>query len=299
MLNLDAPRDRDVHTIADFAEILCLVTQDRVCSRETISDQIRDVGGSKISDHELDDCFNHIAWRVEAFGGSYPFSLDAGRRTISAPEVLPEEHKLYVLILLCANLPFIDRGYMDGSLPDAFERVSLITLRSIFPVAAQVKAFGKKETEYKGAKWDRINQLAKDIGGVGLCDEKTFRVRDSGDGGIDLVAWLSLDEYERRNIPSALAQCACSRSDWPRKQSEISHGRLRYIHVAHPWMQLIFIPHSFRDNGGAWAVEGEVGDTLIFDRLRIVKNIKFEDDWRNIDPPAILENFLEKRLDLV
>lgn len=299
MLNLDAPRDRDVHTIADFAEILCLVTQDRVCSGETISDQIRDVGGSKISAQELDDCFNHIAWRVEAFGGSYPFSLDIGRRTISAPETLPEEHKLYVLILLCANLPFFDRQYINGSLTDAFERGSLVTLRSVFPVAAKVKAFGKNETEYRGAKWERINQLAKDIGAVGLCNEETFRARDSGDGGIDLVAWLSLDEYECRNIPSALAQCACSRLEWSRKQSEISHGRLRYIHATHPWMQLIFIPHSFRDNRGTWAVEGEVGDTLIFDRLRIVKNISFEDDWRNIDPPEILANFLEERLDLV
>ncbi|AVK20900.1 hypothetical protein CSB90_0555 [Pseudomonas aeruginosa] len=38
---------------------------------------------------------------------------------------------------------------------------------------------------------------------------------------------------------------------------------------------------------------------MIFDRLRIVKNISFEDDWRNIDPPEILANFLEERLDLV
>ena len=300
MLVLDRPRDTDIHTLADFAELLCLLTIDRVCSRETISDQIHDMADKKLKPHELDDCFNQIAWRVEAFGDKYPFTLDEGRRILSAPEVLPDSKKPYVLLLLCANLPFFDRDRLDGSLTDAFERFSLLAMRSIFPVGANIRAFGKNETDYVGQKWERINTLAQDIGARGVCTPATFRQRDVGDGGIDLVGWLTLDPYEGRNIPSALGQCACSRSDWPKKQSDIGRDRLAYhIVPTHPWMQMIFIPHSFRDNNGVWAFDGEIGSSLVFDRLRIASSFNFDKDWAAVEPPPILAEFLDKRLDLV
>lgn len=304
MLTLDSQRDADIHTLADFVELLCLITLDRSVSRESVVDHVRDSGRGdgdyKVwSDSTLDDCFSHIEWRKEAFGASYPFSLSAGKTVVSGEADLTINHKFYVFLLLCANLPFFPKNTWNV-LTDPFERVSYFAMRALFPESAQVVAFGKNVSDYTGPKWERINKLAADMGAYGVCDDATFRARDSGDGGIDLAAWLSLDDYERKNIPSALGQCACSRSGWSSKQSEISGDRLNeMIRPSHPWMQMIFIPHCFRDNFGRWAVRGELSRTIIIDRLRVVNNVSPEESWDQIAPPPLLEDFLSYTLDLV
>lgn len=298
MVVLDRPRDSDVHTLCDFAEMLCLLTPDRICSREGLHDHIHDEGEGRVSEAELEDCFTNLQWRQIAFGTSYPFAMATNARSFSAPEQLSDQQRLYCFLLLCSGLPFTDRPY--NGLTDAFERVSLMALRAAWAAGSNVRPFGKNETEYAGAKWERINTLGSEIGGEGRCNEQTFRARDSGDGGIDLVAWLPLDDHERRNIPSALAQCACSRGDWSAKQSEISYNRLgNLIAPTHPWLQALFIPHCFRDSTGRWAVPGDVGQTVLFDRLRIVKQIGANVGWVSINPPESLESFLAQRLALV
>lgn len=298
MLRIDKPRDSDTHTIADFAELLCLVTVDRVCTRETIVDQARDVGECAVTDVVLDDCFSQLAWRVSAYGPHYPFQLDARGRVLSASATLSEPQRLYALLLLCANLPFVTNR--DGTLTATFERIALLVLKASWPANGAARAFGKSETEYTGAKWERMNKLAEDIGGEGLCHATTFRARDTGDGGIDLVAWLDLDTHEKRNIPSALAQCACSRENWTAKQTEISEDRIKNsIHSTHRWNQMMFIPQSFRDSRGKWAVPGEVGQVILFDRLRILRQLGEVIDWGHIAPPAIFNSILEERLELV
>lgn len=259
---------------------------------------MHDVGDTRITDVELDDCFNQIDWRSSAFGDSYPFATDANGRTFSCPEDLNPEQKLYVLLLLSSNLPFLE--IVTNPLTEAFERISFLTLTHTSPSRASVRPFGKNETDYVGPKWQRLNTLAEQIGGHGRCNEGTFRTRDSGDGGIDLASWLTLDTYESRNIPSSLAQCACSREAWSSKQTEISHARLGgQIQPTHLWSQILFIPHCFRDNVGNWAFDGEVGLTIIYDRLRILKILENDIDWNYISPPQALHDFLETRLDLV
>ena len=298
MIALDAPRDRDSHTVADFAEMLCLLNLDRVCTRELIRDRMRDVGDTKIEDNELEDAFSQLAWRVSAFEDSYPFVLQRGRALV-APQQLTDWQKLYVLLLMCANLPFLRD--QTTSLTAAFERVSLSALRAIWPAGGVVRPFGKTETVYTGSKWERLNRLASDIGAYGACTEQHFRKADSGDGGIDLMAALPLDPHERRNIPSLLGQCACSRDQWVAKQNEISVGRLssHQIHPTHPWLQALMIPHSFRDSHGSWAVLGDIGQTILFDRLRILRPLGPNVDWDRIGRPPELTTFLQSSLPMV
>lgn len=298
MVTIDKPRDKDVHTLSDFAEMLCLLTPDRVCSRDSIQDHVRDAGDARVSDEDLDDCFTNLQWRQLAFGADYPFTLAADGRTFQAPEDLPERQRLYALLLLCSGLPYTPPPY--NPLTDAFERVALAALKSVWPAGGVIRAFGKNETEYTGPKWHRLNTLAADIGGEGRCNEHTFRDRDQGDGGIDLVAWVELDEHERWNIPSALAQCACSRENWSAKQTEISADRLgNEIHATHRWMQILFIPQCFRDSRGRWAVPGDIGQMVLFDRLRIVKQFHGNVDWAVINAPPLFATFLAQRHELV
>ncbi|GAA5007723.1 hypothetical protein FNZ56_03925 [Pseudoluteimonas lycopersici] len=297
MVDLDRPRDRDSHTLADYAELLCLLSADRICSRESIRDRIRDVGDVRIEDNELEDCFSQLEWRAMAYSEAYPFVVPEGR-TLRAPDDLSNWQRLYVLLLLCANLPFIRSEIL--ALTSVFERISLLAIKAIWPLKGVVRPFGKNLTDYTGQKWSRINQLAIDIGGRGACTEHTFRGRDTGDGGIDLMAALPLDDHERRNIPALLGQCACSRDQWVSKQTEISGDRLgNQIHASHPWMQALMIPQSFRDNLGKWAVEGDLGRTILFDRLRIVIPLGPDVDWATIQAPDYLQEFLIERLPLV
>jgi len=305
MLKLDYPRDGDIHTLADFIELLCLVTTDRFCSRDYVADYIADQsadGGKekRLGDGVLDDAFMQLAWRAAAFGEHYPFSLDKHGRVLTGNAKLTKHQNLYAFLLLCASLPFILGRRERNELTDAFERASVQVLRRFWPAKATVRRFGKNQTEYVGAKWERLTALSRDIGGQAMLPADSYRARDSGDGGIDLVAWLDLDCHEKQNIPSALGQCACSREDWPNKQYEISVGRLStHLRPSHPWMQLIFIPHSFRNNSGKWAVSGDTEQCIVMDRLRILNNLCTDEDWSKIQAPAVFENFLQTRLDPV
>lgn len=305
MLKLDFPRDSDIHTLADFIELLCLITPDRFCSRDYAADYVADQSvdrdkGKQLSDRELDDAFMQLAWRADAFQDFYPFSLDARGRILCGDDELTDRQDLYAFLLLCANLPFIQGRGERQELADAFERASMRALRRLWPANTSVRKFGKNQAEYAGAKWERLNALSRDIGGQAMLSANTFRAHDGGDGGIDLAAWLDLDLHEKLNIPSALGQCACSRDDWPDKQSAISGARLgNHLRPSHPWMQLIFIPHSFRNNLGKWAVPGEIGESVVMDRLRILNNLRADEDWPEIQAPAVFRNFLQMRLDLV
>jgi hypothetical protein len=252
-----------------------------------------------LTENEIDDCFAHLRWRSAAFGAKYPFTVDSNRHIVSSSEILDMEQQLYVLLLLCANLPAITDLATRQSLTDAFERTSLVALRKFWP-SAETKPFGKNETEYVGSKWERINKLGRDIGGRPQLSGASFRGRDSGDGGIDIVSWVALDNYESENIPSGLGQCACSREDWSVKQSEVSGDRLRKLLVpTHPWMQIIFIPICFRNNQGRWAFDGDVASTILLDRLRISLLIDAGNEMGGIQPPDIVTEFLETRLELV
>lgn len=299
MLTLDRPSDSDTHTVADFAELLCLLTIDRTLSRATLADYVKDVGEQKLTDTELDDAFGHFAWRVAAFGAVYPFTLDQHGNVVSAPEHLSQSQRLYVLLLLCANLPFL-AGARRQALTDAFERASYCALRKLLPDSAVVRAFGKNETDYVGTKVERLTQLAKDIGAKPVLSDNAYRAKDTGDGGIDVVAWVNLDSYELRNKPAALAQCACSRKQWKDKQHEISSFQLgAQIVATHPWMEIVFIPHCFRDNTGSWAHDGLVARVVLVDRLRLLTRLEADTDSPQIDAPPVLDEFLAARLELV
>jgi len=299
MLMLDEPRDSDTHTYGDFAELLCLLTADRTCSRDSIADFVRDSTGKRIREEQLDDAFAQLRWRVNAFGAFYPFTLDEHVRVLTGIEQLSASQRAYAFLLLCANLPYVPNVEL-GALADAFERAALCALKRLWPTKSEVRAFGKNETQYVGAKWERITRLALDIGGRPTVKADTYRNRDSGDGGIDLVAWLDLDGFEKENIPSGLAQCACSRSQWPTKQGAVSAFKIgAQLGPTHPWMTLMFIPQSFRNNLGQWAVDGEIGATVLVDRLRLLQQLDAEADLATIAPPPTFENFLAERLPLV
>ncbi len=298
MLALDRVRDGDIHTLADFAELLCLQRPDRVLSADDLHDHLVDVCGEERGDRNLGDAFAHMTWRSAAFVDNYPFQIAGNQQSISASDALTKGQEAYVFLLLCANLPFIGAPY--NPLTDAFERLAHLVLKRMWPDKAEIRSFGKNNSTYAGNKSLRLRTLAADLGCRPTIDSTKFRSRDSGDGGIDLAGWLELDAFEAANKFSCLAQCACSREEWSSKQFEISRGSIgKLFNPTTPWLEILFIPICFRDNNGRWAFDSEVGEIVMIDRLRMMQFVEPQVDLASINPPPTLTNFLGSRLPVV
>lgn len=302
MLSLNEPKNSDIHTICDFWELLCLLTADQECSLDYLDDFVadyRDNGRRAFSGDDLSDVLAQASWREGAFGDSYPFSVDT-TGIISASDVLSERQKFYYFLLICSNLAFVAPRAHWQPLTDAFERASHCALKRMWPSSGVAVPFGKNTTEYVGAKWERMNLLGAQIGGRPRLTDKDFRIGDAGDGGIDLAGWLDVDSHEPKNKMSILAQCACSREDWVKKQTEISSVRLaNLLSPTAPWIECLFSPVSFRDNSGQWAIPSSVANVVLIDRLRLLNSISVPDDSAAVDVPAAVQAFLEQRLELV
>ena len=295
---LNRVTDSDLHTLADFAELLCLLKQDRVLSVEDLEDHLVDICEEARGSRPIGDAFSQIQWRSVAFGDFYPFSIADNQQSISSPDNFTRRHETYAFLLLCSNLSYVARPYTP--LTDAFERLAHRALKRMWPATAEVRTFGKNNAEYQGTKAQRMYRLAQDLGCRPTVDQTKFRVGDSGDGGIDLAAWLELDDFLTEHKFSALAQCACSRDGWSAKQYEINNGKLRNLfNQTTPWLEIMCIPLCFRDNNGRWAIEGDVGDTILIDRLRLLRYLEPTDDWAEIEPPQAFADFLNMRMDLV
>lgn len=291
MLDLNrAPVDQDTYTRADFVELLTLNNPDRLLTRDQFLDYLRDgsVNNRKatIGDNEADDIFTQLAWREAAFGDAYPFRLVHRNRALEYREMEGIKGG-YIFLLLCANLPLLEGNHHPWT--NGFERFVAIALRSWWVLPAIVKAFGKGLSDYEGQKWERMNQLAADLGGHGSYSQESFRRGDNGDGGIDLAAWREFDSHERRNMAGVLVQCACSRGDWPGKQSEASSERLLNMHVKPAWQTVMCIPQCFRNNQGKWAYDGEVAALILLDRLRLLKMLPADFQLNSINPPEGLD----------
>lgn len=292
MLDLNrAPVDQDIHTLADFVELLTLNNPDRLLTRDQFLDYLRDgsVNGRKatIGDDEADDTFTQLAWREAVFGDAYPFKLVHRNRALEY-QGLQGSKNSYIFLLLCANLPLLDGNHHPWT--NSFERFVASALRTWWTMPAIIKAFGKGLSDYEGPKWQRMNQLASHLGGHGSYSEhNSFRKGDNGDGGIDLAAWRSFDDQEPRNMAVALVQCACSRGDWPSKQHEASYERLANMHVKPAWQTVMCIPQCFRNNQGRWAYDGEVASLVLLDRLRLLRLLPSDFQLRSINPPEGLE----------
>lgn len=267
---LDIPRDNDIHTYADFYEILCLTSLDREVSIEDLADHINDFSETnKVSNNRKSDILRQIEWRSRAFSERYPFVLNEQVISMKGSQ-FPYIQTCYFLLLFSSNLPFVNKGY-HKILTDSFERFSLYCLKEIWFSDKFVRPFGKNESEFFGKKHERLNQLFSLLGHIGEANENDFRNRDSGDGGIDIAAWFELDSYEKGNIISTVIQCACSRADIKEKQREVVFENFSsYVRLKAPWIPALFTPVSLRDNVGKWNVPADIASIVILDRLRLL-----------------------------
>lgn len=316
----DLPRSTDVYTRADYVELLCLVNIDRQISKTDVINRLQkdsdidelvdsvyeDLSLSDNRDdamrRDVDDWFSQLRFRVEAFGQYYPFEFSDSGDILVRKETLTDTHRLYIYLLITACKQYF-ASKTQQLLVNSFEFVSAAALRQYLAANAVVHVFGSnplnKNGRYsKGTKYEKIKKLADDLGEKCLCTPDYWKAKDTGDGGLDVVGWLPLNDDETGFL-IVLAQCACT-EDWETKQAASDISRWgRYIHFSVPVNNMTFIPYCFRSSIGKWYLPGRVGASILMDRLRLINLItEYEEKIAEL-PYDVVEETINSHENLV
>ena len=283
------PDTAELHTWADYIELLALFNVDREVSKQDVIDRFkerRDLGetiphlpatpntSGTIAD-DLDaltqDLFRYLEHRAAAFGNSYPFSVDANSKNLIA-KATTRIRGLYTFLLAAASLRYFTR--LVPSITKDFESLSKIALEELLPSHADVHFFhgaGRSSNRYRGKLYSKVTQLSQDLGERVIVEEHEFSDADVGDGGLDVVGWVSLQD-PAPGRPLYFCQCACT-PKWIAKQQSASAERWRQtLTLKAPPITLSFIPFCYRRPHGDWYAAHEVVSVLI-DRLRFINII--------------------------
>jgi hypothetical protein len=306
MDSLPSAIKHDAHVWVDFIELLCLVNIDRTAVRGDVLDRVRSfdddlpegvdpdtdetnddssledafLENSGISDHSpaatndkwagyADGWFRHLSYRSKAFHEAYPFTLASTADVLQLKENLTAAQKLYIFLLLCANLRYCIKS--KSALTKTFEQLSKEAMKSFLSNKAEVYIFGTSETDdkkYSGNLYQKIEKLAKDLGEIVTAKESDFPPSDTGDGGLDLVAWVSMGDTNSHRMV-VFGQCACT-DEWPAKQHSSGADRWRgHLTLSSGITNVLFIPHCFRGADGEWHKKSDISSVMV-DRQRFL-----------------------------
>lgn len=239
------------------------------------SDTNADPGPAAADDQrevDAEDVLDHLRYRQRVFGGYYPFELSGP--VLSLREQLTEEHRLYLVLLLSANLSYIRDKPRQETLTTYFEQLSPIVLRGLLGPVAEVHLFGTTTEEggrYEGGLWEKVLQLRDDMRLELLAkaqEEIVDAEKTSGDNGLDVVAWFPVSD-EATSLVTIWGQCACG-AEWYKKFHEPSEQNWSSVFAFRfPVVNALLIPHCFRSTDGLWYEEVKVKRGVLVDRLRI------------------------------
>ena len=206
----------------------------------------------------------------------WPFEFRDGI-LISIFDADNKKHCLYVALLIASALRYCAKD-RQGEVAASLEEIGYHLFRSIMPVGWHVKPFGAHQNiadGYQGKFAAKLEALGKDICAKFVAPASDFDLRDTGDGGLDVVAWHPLGNDSRGYIPVAYAQCGCSPGDWEHKQFEASPVAMELKIVPHHQASNFYIlPHDLKSMSGGWERGGHLGRVIIIDRLRIIQLAK-------------------------
>lgn len=219
-----------------------------------------------------DDTFSNLLWRSANYGDAYPFKISANNDVLSCNSALSDQQRLYCFLLLCSNLNYAKKHMQ--LLTKNFEVLCIDYLKTLLSPDAVVHPFGAGVAGgvFSGKLFNKIDKLAALLNEKLLVEEGDFDDADVGDGGLDIVAWLEPEDACPTRV-MIFCQCACTRQ-WISKQSS-SHEHVWSQRIAFTLRPLnaIFIPQSFRGLDGKWFQRLKIHDSLLVDRLRLVKRI--------------------------
>ncbi len=286
--NLDRPpaTKRRTYVQADFVELSCLVHPDRLLSKSELHRKI--VEDADIDDHNdyeeisadvatshdiqnlrIDEWFRHLGYREAVLGKAYPFELCEDEAVLKVKSSLCEHNRLYIYLLLASSLAYVGNS-ASHVITDSFEALSAIALSKYLGERAVVRIFGKgTRTEYRGNKLSKLTDLANDIGENVKAPVDEFDPNDTGDEGLDIVAWFPTTDRNPGRL-LLFGQCSCG-DDWESKQGSSSYDKWRgLLTFSVAPTNALFVPYFFRNSAGSWYRQRQLHNSLMFDRLRFM-----------------------------
>lgn len=307
---------------ADYVELLCLCSKNDIVAKGNLQAQLQeaedlqtDAGQDELNSIEDDSSTNDdnvdpnerevlddritrrwedIKKRLHArsltFPG-WPFELNGDVLRAKFDAQNPEQ-KLYVSLLIASSLRLC-HDTRSPEVTSAFEEISYHWLRQSLTGLWQVRPFGAHQTlpnAYVGTLRAKLEALAEDISGVLVKQATDYESRNTGDGGIDLVAWQDMGD-KRGNMLIIFGQCACSPTDWESKQLDVTPSSTEaHIHSQHPGSAYCFVPHDLSMNDRSWERSAHVKRTVIVDRRRLLNLFKVLKTWEQLPSwPFVLE----------
>lgn len=237
------------------------------------------------------DVLNYLQDRATRYGSVYPFDVDVNARTVSL-RPSTTSRQFYLFLLTCACLRYV--GAADRtSLAAKFELAGIEVLKRMLPARAEVHLFGANSLmtgKYTGLLFEKVQALAADLGERVLATSTDFERGDRGDNGLDLVAWVPLDDELPGRI-AVFAQAACT-PDWVSKQhsSHASSWSSTITLTADP-VNMVFIPYDYRRPGAEWYTSRHIHKSAVIDRYRIVKLLA--SGAEPLDPIALEPDLLD------
>jgi len=290
LLPISQPRNlAKTFLVADYIEILCLCNLDKRLSlndalvniyhsvkieaEKEISEQEtgEELSTAEFNDRQIEnaeDWFRQLRFRERAFRDYYPFSIKDDDLILK--EEITNKMKIYIFLLMCSSLRFV-KGTSRNKVADYFETFAVKVMENYLP-AFEVHPFGKSTRArefYPARLFDAIKKLCQNLNEQMICSLEEVGNRNTGDGGLDIVAWRLLGDYETPGNLICFAQCAC-RPEWEEKLYDIDIQKwIRRIKFINPPVKIILIPICFRNADGAWVSTWNISSAVIIDRLRI------------------------------
>lgn len=283
---------------ADYIELLCLCSRNGLVSKGNLQAQAQEASDVQADADEKDersenalndrvsakwsDLHQRLQAREKSFPG-WPFKLERDvLRSIYDPN--KPGHRLYAALLIASSLRLC-HDKRSGEVTSAFEEISYHWLRYSLNGMWQIRPFGAHQTlpaAYTGTLFEKLSALAQDIKGTLMKSADEYDDRNTGDGGIDLVAWQDMGD-KRGNMLVIFGQCACSPTDWESKQLDVSPSSTE-AHIApqHPGAAFCFVPHDLSLNENAWQRASNIKRTVVIDRCRLLNLFEQDEAWDSL-----------------
>jgi hypothetical protein len=313
ILNIPTWSKSEANRWADFIELYCLHVDDHVVSVDDVLDLFSDneieVSGRGTKEHSsqydtlvshIEDYFKLMKYRFDTYSEYYPFELE-DNKSIFFQQHITEKTLHYIFLLLCSSISFMDQQ-SRYKITHIFEEYCCPLMKTMMPPHAKTELFGtaKMNNIFEGKLRKRIEQLASLLGAQTtktFDQDRKYNDIPGGDGGLDIVSFISLDDAPHK--PIAFGQCTCSYDEWRKKQDTISYNYWhKRIAPLVPFLEYMYVPFFCRYASGQFENSSDI-HTCLIDRGRILKILEIgglfhRNDKIDIETPIMdnLENFL-------
>lgn len=240
--------------------------------------------------------FSLIEVRANKFKGFYPFIIE--KKVIKFKKKLTLKNKAYIFLLFNSVKSYIKN---ENTLTTDFEYFSFLAFKHYLPNKADVHQFGKSKksnSKYKGSIVEKIKSLAKDLGCNTAYEPHYFSNKSTGDGGLDIIAWISFDKDIKKFTQLYLGQCATGRN-WTEKQSDTLKFN-NYISFSGSITHTLFLPYDGRNHDDSFNEEASIlKNTIVFDRLRMLSLISNFSFLKKLESFNVIDNVLKSEGDIV